>query len=484
MQKVTAFMTEFNRFYLRVFSNDRKIYTMNNRLFKQTIKLSTTLGLRVMLAAVLVFWGSGVQAQGKQKVALLVGINTYVRGITPLYGTGNDCDDVAKVLQSRNFKVIRLQDADATYAKIESKMQELSAQLRPTDEFVYYHSGHGSRNGVLLTADSPTSLDKNVIAKKTLSSWMDKLKSGKTVILDACFSGALGAKSLTARGEELQVKFYAGPGEATKDLDVVVTADNESKSQSNFPVFTSSSPVEFSFEVVRDGRKCGIFTHHLIERLKNLSIDNSDKTVKWSDVVGPVVKTVSERVPQTPSFTHKYSNSFVFDNTTTALSNGVDVTSLREYVDIENPSPMHVTSSISSTQMRRGQSAVLETTVNKDGYVLFLNYDSEDRGQVTDLRGKPVGKVVRSSAGSKYSTKIDITANTSWEKFKVFWFDDQVSAEAFASKFRTNDKNSSSGGQANVSSKLVTITGLAPFDLSRVFTTSHMVTVVSGGEKN
>jgi hypothetical protein len=432
-----------------------------------------------MLAVLAVTVTTGGYAQQKKKFAVVVGVNTYVSGIPRLYGTKNDCDDIKNVLESRGFQVTHLQDDIATYAKIENAILELSQKSNAFDEFVYFQSSHGSRNGVLLTSDSPTDLSRNVISKKTLDDWMTKFKCGKTVILDACFSGALGAKSLRTRGGENRVKYYEGTGSGlnSKDLDVVVTSDTERKSNSEFPVFTSSSSVQASFENDLNGRSTGIFTRYLVDRLKTELKPETD--VRWSSIVGHVVKQVSDSVPQTPSFTQQFSGSYVFNNRSRTGSSGVDVKSLREYVDIENPNSEYVSTTISSASLKRGEKIKLYTTVKTAGYIVYLSYDSEDRGRVTDLAGKPIGsKVPLSNAGMVIPLDVSIpsTGNTLWEKIKVYWFGDENSALEFAKKFEES-KPTIAG------SKLVDFKPPSAFDLTRVFTTSHMIVVKPSQDK-
>lgn len=126
--------------------------------------------------------------------ALLVGIDEYLQ--CPLHGCCNDAEEIKKLLSKHenntpNFSV-KMENNVKTKSRLKQLIKECFAG--DSDVALFYYSGHGyvdSMGGYLVTPDYSeedygVSL-QDVLAIANASSCKDKI-----VILDSCYSGALG----------------------------------------------------------------------------------------------------------------------------------------------------------------------------------------------------------------------------------------------------------------------------------------------------
>ncbi|MUG97664.1 DUF4384 domain-containing protein [Scytonema sp. UIC 10036] len=174
----------------------------------------------------------------KRKLALLVGIDEYKNGISPLEGCANDVLLQKELLVHRfsfNPNDIRtLTNAQATRQNILNEFEKhLIEQAKPGDVVVFHFSGHGSRvvdpdkdnedglNSTLVPVDS--SLPQGYLSQggivpdimgHTLFLLMYALKTDNvTFVLDCCHSGGATRGNFVVRSRSGGEKFQATPKE-------------------------------------------------------------------------------------------------------------------------------------------------------------------------------------------------------------------------------------------------------------------------------
>jgi uncharacterized caspase-like protein len=81
--------------------------------------------------------------------ALLVGINNYPLGVSPLQGCVNDVEEVNKLLnnsfQRLSPQIVSLTNEQATRQNIIDAFRTHLCQATVNDSVLFYYSGHGSR---------------------------------------------------------------------------------------------------------------------------------------------------------------------------------------------------------------------------------------------------------------------------------------------------------------------------------------------------
>ncbi|GJD19273.1 peptidase C14, caspase catalytic subunit p20 [Rivularia sp. IAM M-261] len=158
-----------------------------------------------------------------RKLALLVGIDEYKNGISPLAGCKNDVLLQQELLTHRfgfNSKdILTLTNAQATRQGIlQAFKQHLIDQAKPGDVVVFHFSGHGSLvqdknrdtpdgvNGTLVPVDSSLPPNGGVVQDimgHTLFLLMYALNTKNvTVVLDSCYSGAAKRGNLLVRSRD------------------------------------------------------------------------------------------------------------------------------------------------------------------------------------------------------------------------------------------------------------------------------------------
>lgn len=166
-----------------------------------------------------------------RKLALLVGLNQYAGGVTPLRGCLTDVRMQRELLVHRfgfdPANILTLEDRAATRQNLLDAFEtHLIDQAQPGDVVVFHFSGHGSLvrdpdpipaafenlagyNGSLLPYDARLNLpgsQVNDIMGKTLFLLMANLKTDQvTVMLDSCHSGGGTRGDLIMRAVESRV---------------------------------------------------------------------------------------------------------------------------------------------------------------------------------------------------------------------------------------------------------------------------------------
>lgn len=176
--------------------------------------------------------------------ALVVGINNYPS--SQLYGCINDASEFAQIIKtnennSPNFDVRLLKDVK-TKSELKGLIKELFSG--DSDTALFYFSGHGyidDIGGYIVTPDYQTN-DLGVSMDEILSIVNGSKCKDKIVILDCCYSGAMGSPSITG------AKAHISEGVS---------------------ILTASRDNEFSMEI--NGH--GVFTNLLLEALRGGAAD-------------------------------------------------------------------------------------------------------------------------------------------------------------------------------------------------------------------
>lgn len=149
-----------------------------------------------------------------RRAALLVGISEYGEGFEPLLGSLEDVQALADVLKDPDlgeFEVQSIENCDAN--TLRSETEHFFIGKDKEDLLLFYFSGHGDQGARKLTnpqlhfcANDSRKVDGLLFESKALSamflmSQIDRCRAQRiAVILDCCFSGAIG--NLIAKGEE------------------------------------------------------------------------------------------------------------------------------------------------------------------------------------------------------------------------------------------------------------------------------------------
>ncbi len=182
------------------------------------------------------------------KKALIVGIDNYQS--SPLNGCVNDANAIANTLEtngdgSPNFSV-RLTtspNTDVTRSSLREAIENLFSG--ESDMALLYFSGHGfikSTGGYLVTKDA-SQYDEGVSMDEVLNIANQSNAKNKVIILDCCYSGALGSPS--------------------------VTNNNLAQLSEGLSVLTASRDSESAMEV----NGLGVFTSLVVDALKGGAAD-------------------------------------------------------------------------------------------------------------------------------------------------------------------------------------------------------------------
>ncbi|MEB3359557.1 MAG: caspase family protein, partial [Synechococcales bacterium] len=133
----------------------------------------------------------------KQSQAVLIGINCYSHGITPLDNAVADAAAIAQVLQDKHRYQVKLcLDEAATLEKLNILLQTL--QLSEDDRLVFYFAGHGialpgddGPQGYLIPKDAKLGDVSTYLPMAQVEAALTQLPCRHClIILDCCFGGA------------------------------------------------------------------------------------------------------------------------------------------------------------------------------------------------------------------------------------------------------------------------------------------------------
>jgi len=214
-----------------------------------------------------------------KKVALLVGVGNYQKGLSALLSATKDAREMKQVLQHPDMGGFA--EADITLLlnpnkdKMEDAIYSLFANRNSDDLVLFYFSGHGgideNRNLYIATPTTRIDQNKRVLAHTAISasSVHEKMDASsckkQIVILDCCFSGAF------TKGLVLRHKSWA--------------------------VLSSSDDIEYSY-APKDS-ELSIYTRYLVEGINTGAGDlNNDGKISIDELHKYTKNKVQEDSPQ------------------------------------------------------------------------------------------------------------------------------------------------------------------------------------------
>jgi GUN4-like/Caspase domain len=195
------------------------------------------------------------------KIALLIGVSEYGKGIPPLSSALNDVEAMERVLQNPNLggfeQVERLLNPDAIAMR--KAIQKLFREATKDDLVLLFFSGHGILNDedhlYLATRNTAkddfeaTAVDASFIQGQSYNCYAKR----QVLILDACYSGA----------------YAQGWREKSVGVDIRKQLGAEGR-----VVLTSSSATQTSFE--QEGSTLSLYTQYLVEGIETGAADTDN----------------------------------------------------------------------------------------------------------------------------------------------------------------------------------------------------------------
>ena len=224
----------------------------------------------------------------KRSVALVIGINEYEHGWSPLSEAASDANRLAQTLSDQGFDVTLLLNDAASKSEILRILQtELPSKLTPKTRFLFYFAGHGQtyktpsgvNQGFIIPVDGQLQSDRDGLhtyismseLKEVFTSYLPSKHN--TIIFDSCFSGIMLTRGLKANRNPLK----------SKKLEYGVS------------ILTAGSQNEKATD--------GLFTPTLIEGLKGSADRNQDGIVSFNELAIFTRRQVQDANPgQNPQF--------------------------------------------------------------------------------------------------------------------------------------------------------------------------------------
>jgi len=219
--------------------------------------------------------------------AVLVGINDYQQGFTPLHYCRQDVIALAQVLrESLKFEnVFEIHEEAPVKPEREAIIRKIaeirdSGEVKPDDLFLFYFSGHGINEGgrdyLLPIGASPGDVETLGIRVGDLAKSLKKTKCNNIVMfIDACRDAIAGGKGTASIGEDSKVLFA--------DAGLVS--------------FFSCRPTDRSFEIERLGH--GSFTYCLLQAIEE-GLTTISKVNTYLQKNVPQINTRYEKPAQQP----------------------------------------------------------------------------------------------------------------------------------------------------------------------------------------
>ncbi len=207
--------------------------------------------------------------------ALLTGVNAYPADrCTPLEGCLNDVVAAEELLRGRagrRLQPITLLDADVTVAAVEAAIRDHLGRAGPGDTALFWFSGHGTelpaverlhldveatgRNQALVCVDG-------LLVDKRLGALLNEVAAGgahTVAVLDCCYAGG------ATRGRLLTPRFVPPDPAwlAAAARDAVLP-----ERPARHVLLAAGQLDEPAYEVRRDGRTHGLFSHALLDALR------------------------------------------------------------------------------------------------------------------------------------------------------------------------------------------------------------------------
>ena len=163
----------------------------------------------LVLAAVVACAGAEPASAGK-RVALVIGNSNY-QHTSPLQNPKNDAQDIAQLLSSLDFEVVR--GLDLTKSEMEKTIRHFATMLVGAEVGLFFYAGHGLQvDGtnylvpVDAKADTTAALDFEMLQLKLIQRTMERETKTNVIMLDACRDNPLSrnlARALGTRSNQI-----------------------------------------------------------------------------------------------------------------------------------------------------------------------------------------------------------------------------------------------------------------------------------------
>jgi Uncharacterized protein containing caspase domain len=225
------------------------------------------------------------------RYALVYGIKDYPGDNNDLSYTVNDADSMKTALASSGWTVSESTDSAATYAKIVSDVESLSAISSDSTVLIYY-SGHGTTSsgttyiipydgisvsystttnawtGQTETVESDSLNSSSLISPSGLSTLLAKLPTKNVIVVfDSCYSGAFvdsGSATDSAPSDYSSQESFSAFSTALQNFASLLVS-NASASGSKTPIVISAAGAD---EYSWDGTSSmahGVFTYYFLQ---------------------------------------------------------------------------------------------------------------------------------------------------------------------------------------------------------------------------
>lgn len=242
--------------------------------------------------------------------AILVGVQThqYLDPRKALQGCKNDVDAMARLIDRLSTGKLTpeiLFDQTARKQDVLKKLAAIAKNSKPGDRLIFYFSGHGTmetdQSAIgLVMYDSKEGLPNTWLLRKELDDALAAIKGTKVAIIDACHAGGIIGKNanlgIRSRFIDLRAKSNSKTGPAHRIPEQIIEEAESYEESSSTQYLLACTVEQQAWEVpaAGSGQTGGIFTHQLMERLKN----ESSKKQTWGAVMDSVSEDVSMKMKE------------------------------------------------------------------------------------------------------------------------------------------------------------------------------------------
>jgi hypothetical protein len=216
---------------------------------------------------------------GGRKVALLIGVKTYMDPLPNLRTPMADVESIGALLKERlgfETRILR----DATKDTMLEAFQALVDDLSEQDSLVVFYAGHGyileaDGQGYWLPADARTDTAQQWISNKSVSEFLKAIRAKNVLLIaDSCYSGTLVSSSQTSQGVRIRL--------------------SRAELRARRAVMILSSGGE---EPVQDEKGAG---HSVFARQLMSVIEDMNRDILGAELYETIKARVAELVPQVP----------------------------------------------------------------------------------------------------------------------------------------------------------------------------------------
>ena len=216
-----------------------------------------------------------------RKIALLIGVKTYMDPLPSLKTPMADVESIGALLNGRlgyETRILKNATKDMMLEAFQALVDELSEQ----DSLVVFYAGHGyileaDGQGYWLPADARTDTAKQWISNRSVSEFLKAIRAKNILLIaDSCYSGTLVASSQASQG----VKIRLSRAELREKRTVMILSSGGE-------------------EPVQDERGAG---HSVFARQLMTMIEGMDRDILGVELYETIKARVAELAPQIPQY--------------------------------------------------------------------------------------------------------------------------------------------------------------------------------------